>query len=228
MTRALHQRNQGVQALYAGHRWAICLVGLSFLIRARLVRDDHAFQHALRHDYWRGRYHLDAGDDTFLTRWLQARGGGSAAGATPIAVQATPATVVARTVKRTRAMVPQMLRWERSSIQSFLRSLWEVPPLWRRPYVARKTLERLFRPVLTWVHLWAWLSGFRAWPWCTAALLLCYVWLAVPSHVAFYRKYPWMVRYWWAGVLVDFCYVVQEPWCWLTLHDTTWKRGETW
>lgn len=123
-----------------------------------------------------------------------------------------------------------MLRWERSSIQSFLRTLTgQVPQIWTRSdslYVARKTLERVLRPLLTAMHLWAWASAAVRFPALAALLLAVYISLALPGHVAFYGRYPWMVRYWWAGVLVDFAYVVQDPICWATLSDVTWKRGE--
>lgn len=49
MTRGMYNRNPGVKALWAGQKWCICLVGLSFLIRADIVRDAE-FQHAFLND----------------------------------------------------------------------------------------------------------------------------------------------------------------------------------
>lgn len=38
-TRGVDGRNAGVKAVWAGQKWSICLVGLSFLIRADVVKD---------------------------------------------------------------------------------------------------------------------------------------------------------------------------------------------
>lgn len=79
---------------------------------------------------------------------------------------------------------------------------------------------------MTWIHIAAWAGSARTWPRFTLLLLMYYVWLAVPGYRAFFREYPWMKKYWWAAVLVDHFYVLQEPWAWLTLDDTTWLRAE--
>lgn len=50
-----------------------------------------------------------------------------------------------------------------------------------------------------------------------------YIVQSVPSYMAFFAKYPYMRRYWWAVVAQDFFYIVQDYYCWLTLRITSWE-----
>jgi len=117
-----------------------------------------------------------------------------------------------------------MFRWERSTIQSHIRTVVEVPQIYDSVYVARKTWGRLFRPVLTTIHILAWIfalsSGGRVF-----ALLLAawYVFESHPGYEAFFAQHPYMARYWWAAVGQDFFYIIQDYVCWATLGDTSWE-----
>ncbi|CAJ2512360.1 Uu.00g053750.m01.CDS01 [Anthostomella pinea] len=46
-------------------------------------------------------------------------------------VQITPETEILRTVKPDSSFLTQLVRWERSTIQSFLRTLWKLPQIYR-------------------------------------------------------------------------------------------------
>ncbi|KID68852.1 polysaccharide synthase, partial [Metarhizium hybridum] len=217
MTRALWRRNSALAAVYAVAGWCWVLAGSTVLFRGEILRDAR-FLHGLTNDYWLGRFKLDTGDDTFSSRWLQQHDWN-------IAIQAMPETRVSRTtVKSGRAFFDQAFRWERSTIQSFLRTLRDVPQIWRSPYVARKTIERVLRPVLTAVHILAWIVSFSTYPRLASLLLVYYLWDAVLSYAAFLKEYPYMWRQLGAVVLMDHFYIVQDVWSWLTLDNTSWHR----
>ncbi|KJK94629.1 hypothetical protein H633G_01563 [Metarhizium anisopliae BRIP 53284] len=221
MTRALWRRNSGLAAVYAVAGWCWVLAGSTVLFRGEILRDAR-FLHGLTNDYWLRRFKLDTGDDTFSSRWLQQHDWN-------IAIQAMPETRVSRTtVKSGRAFFDQAFRWERSTIQSFLRTLRDVPQIWKSPYVARKTIERVLRPVLTAVHILAWIVSFSTYPRLAESrrslLLVYYLWDAVLSYAAFLKEYPYMWRQLGAVVLMDHFYIVQDVWSWLTLDNTSWHR----
>lgn len=52
-------------------------------------------------------------------------------------------------------------------------------------------------------------------------LLLYYVWDSSLSYGAFLGRYPYMRRHLWAAVLIDYFYVIQDVWSWLTLNDVS-------
>jgi cellulose synthase/poly-beta-1,6-N-acetylglucosamine synthase-like glycosyltransferase len=157
MTRALWRRNSSLAAVYAASEWCWVLAGSTVVFRGEILRDMQ-FLHDLTNDYWLGRYKLDTGDDTFISRWLQQHDW-------KIAIQCMPETEVSRTTVKTGwAFFEQAFRWERSTIQSYLRTLRDVPQIWKKPYVARKTIERLLRPLITAVHMMAWVCSFQTYP----------------------------------------------------------------
>lgn len=132
-TRALHGRFRTTKGdAFVAHRWRWTVCGASYLIRADIVQDSE-FIDAFLHDVWHGPFghtRLDTGDDTFTSRWVTAQG-------YVHVPQAMPETDVTRVPKRSvRALAMQLVRWERSTIQSMLRCTWETPGcggmcLWR-------------------------------------------------------------------------------------------------
>ncbi|RYP71121.1 hypothetical protein DL771_005055 [Monosporascus sp. 5C6A] len=214
--RTAFRRNPGLKAAYAAARWCWVLAGPAALYRAEILRDE-CFLDVYTHDYWLGRYKLEVGEDTFVSHWLQRHGW-------IIAIQALPETEVTRTVRATSVFVTQMFRWERSTVQSFLRTLREVPQIWKSPlFAGRKTIERVLRPILTIIHILAWIIPLRTYPVFTVLLLLHYIWKTVPSYAEFMGQHSYMWRQLWALVLVGYVYIVQDIWCWATLHNTSWE-----
>ncbi|KAK8041017.1 hypothetical protein PG994_014024 [Apiospora phragmitis] len=181
--RMAYKRNPTQKIPYAKSRWCFILAGTSCLVRAEIVRDPQYIT-AFLNDFWRGRHRLDVGDDTFTSRWLQRR-------AWTIAVQDTPAATVLRTSRvETRAYFRQIMRWECSTVQHFVRTLREVPQVWRDGFVAQKTLERVLRPVLSTVHIGGWVGTMLCWPRFALLLLAYYVLESFSSFDAFFREYP--------------------------------------
>lgn len=93
-------------------------------------------------------------------------------------------------------------------------------------YIARKTIERLFKAPLTIAHFIAWVASFYRFPITTTCLLIYYIYKLIPGYRKFFADNPEMKKYWWAAVVVDFSHIFIGPWAWLTLSDTTWERGE--
>ncbi|KAK8036448.1 glycosyltransferase family 2 protein [Apiospora marii] len=214
--RMAYNRNPTQKIPYAKSRWCFILAGTTCLIRPEIVQDP-TYVDAFLNDFWRGQHRLDVGDDTFTSRWLQRHGW-------TIAIQDTPSTTVLRTSRvETRAYFRQIMRWERSSVQHFLRTLMEVPQIWQDGYVARKTLERVFRPVLSTVHIAAWVVTALYWPRFALFLGGYYVLESLSSFEAFFRKYPYMLKYWYAAVAADYIYILQDYWAWATLNNTSWE-----
>lgn len=108
--------------MHTAAKWCWILTGCTGVYRARILKDP-SFVECFLNESWNG-VRLEIGDDTFITRWFLKHDW-------IIATQATEETRVWRTVKETRALVPQMLRWERSSIISFLHFVFDVPQTYR-------------------------------------------------------------------------------------------------
>ncbi|CAJ2505696.1 Uu.00g130900.m01.CDS01 [Anthostomella pinea] len=212
-TRLAWKRKPTYKNMFAITGWCWILAGTTTFYRSAILKDAE-FQHAHLNDYWFG-HKLNASDDTFISRWLQINNW-------KLAVQIMPQTEILRTVKRDSSFLTQLARWERSTIQSFLRSLWEVPQIYRQWYVLYKTLERLTRPVFTAIHVAAWFLSFYYTPRLTTMLLLWYICSVAPSYAEFLGEYPWMCRHLWALVLTDYYYAVYDWYTWGTLNNTQW------
>ncbi|KAF8855410.1 hypothetical protein BDZ45DRAFT_595553, partial [Acephala macrosclerotiorum] len=204
-------------SMHVAAKWMWICGGCTALYRATILQDPK-FLNAYTNDYWLGRK-LDCGEDTFVSRWLLKNNW-------VIATQWSKETTAWRTVKRSPAFINQMLRWERSTIQSFIRTTYEVPRVWKNFFVARKTIERILKAPFAILHIVAWWYSLKAHPVKTLLLLAWYMKSIFPGYWTFFNEYPYMTRHWWAAVLVDLSYVVIGPWAWLTLWDTTWERGE--
>ncbi|KAN0099403.1 glycosyltransferase family 2 protein [Hyaloscypha variabilis] len=217
-TRTAWNRNFQLKASYAAARWCWVLSGGMGVFRAIILKDP-MFILSYTNDTWLGK-NMEAGEDTFVSRWLQSHGW-------TIAIQALPETEVRRTVKASPDFLKQMFRWERSTIRTHIRTVLDVPQIYKSFFVARKTFGRLLRPVLTTCHLLAWvftfLSGGRT---CVFALLLVawYILESYPSYRNFFAEYPYMRRYWWAAAGQDFFYLIQDYVCWMTLNDIRWEE----
>ncbi|KAH9907257.1 nucleotide-diphospho-sugar transferase [Xylariomycetidae sp. FL2044] len=123
-TRVADNRNPGMRAMYGAAQWLWIMAGATVFFRAEILQD-YRFLKAYNNDYWLGLYKLDVGDDTFMSRWVQSKGW-------RIAFQDLGVrTTVLRTAKQDSAFATQMFRWERSTIQSFLRVVVEVPQIWK-------------------------------------------------------------------------------------------------
>lgn len=152
----------------AGGGVAVLATGTA-LYRASIIRDDKACMDGLCNDFWPPPswlfpfirpVKLDSGDDTFLSRWIQQRG-------FDVVIQGVDEAGCFHPVKTDRHFAGQLLRWERSTVQTFVRSMegpYGSELRQTRPFLWRKMAERLMRPWLTIMALWAWQDLLRHHP----------------------------------------------------------------
>lgn len=90
------------------------------------------------------------------------------------------------------------------------------------PYTGRKLVERLLTPVITWIHIWAWVESFRKSPLVAGILLLWYIWEWTKSYGSLVRKYPFCGKKIWGAILFDHCYPILDIYCWCTMDHEGW------
>ncbi|KAF6822906.1 N-acetylglucosaminyltransferase [Colletotrichum plurivorum] len=221
--RSLDNQNKIQAVRFAADRGCFCLVGRTLLTRAEIAKDPR-FLHAITHEYWRGK-HLNTGDDVFVTRWLQTEGW-------DLSIQNCPEAELTTHVMQDAKLLRQLVRWQRNSIQSFLRTLVDKPGIvkvWQKhPYMTRKLIERLLRPVIAWIHIFAFIEGFRQNSMIAYFCFFWYVWEMFSSYSAFVERYPWAYANIWAAVLLDNCHPILDPYAWFTLGTEAWgTRNES-
>lgn len=119
-----------------------CLSGRTAAYRTVILKDPE-FLHGFTHDYWLGKYHLNSGDDKFLTRWMVTHGWSTY-------VQCCKEAELLSTMKPNWRFLKQVLRWTRNTWRSDLRSLFMERQIWTsHPYVAY-TMARAFSPCSRW------------------------------------------------------------------------------
>lgn len=217
-------RRPAAEGMYALTKFRWVLPGGTIMGRASIWRDPE-FQHGFMNDIWHkpfgGTVRLDSGDDTFISRWTAAHG-------YVCASQTMPETLITRVPKSNGLpWFKQMVRWERSTLQSFSRALWETPQVWENPYILRKTLERLSLFPLAAINVWAWIVCLWHYPLPTLILLGYYILRIVRGLQAFYRECPNLPRkYWWAALLADYTCMLLQPYVWWNLGVEEWHMGE--
>lgn len=101
-----------------------CLSGRTAAYRASILKDK-SFLQSFTNDMWRGKYRLDSGDDTFITRWLYSQGWG-------VQIQTSPMANIETTVLDSADFIKQQLRWTRNSRRSSIRCLFGIRNFWRQ------------------------------------------------------------------------------------------------
>jgi cellulose synthase/poly-beta-1,6-N-acetylglucosamine synthase-like glycosyltransferase len=137
-----------------------CLTGRTIFVRAEILKNE-AFYYDFAHEYWCGN-NLNAGDDVFITRWVQHIMGWE------IAVQDCPEATVTTTIKRDFGFAKQMIRWQRSTLIMLITHLF-FEPGYRKlrrtyPYMARKMVERLMRPYSNLLYFCAFVVTMNYYP----------------------------------------------------------------
>lgn len=106
-----------------------CLSGRTAAYRTVILKDPE-FIHGFTHDYWLDRYHLNSGDDKFLTRWMVSHGWSTY-------IQCCKEAELLSTMKPNWRFLKQVLRWTRNTWRSDMRSLFTERYIWTaHPYVA--------------------------------------------------------------------------------------------
>jgi len=117
-----------------------CLSGRTAAYRTIILKDP-AFLHGFTHDFWRGKYHLNSGDDKFLTRWMVSHGWRTY-------VQCCKEAELQSTMKPDWRFLKQVLRWTRNTWRSDLRSMFVERHIWtRHPYVAYTMVDKCLKCV---------------------------------------------------------------------------------
>ena len=89
-----------------------CLSGRTAAYRTLILKDP-AFIDGFTNDYWRGKYHLNSGDDKFLTRWMVSHGWKTY-------VQCCKGAELQSTMKPDWRFLKQVLRWTRNTWRRLL------------------------------------------------------------------------------------------------------------
>ena len=106
-----------------------CLSGRTAAYRTVILKDPE-FIHGFTHDYWLDKYHLNSGDDKFLTRWMVSHGWSTY-------IQCCKEAELLSTMKPNWRFLKQVLRWTRNTWRSDMRSLFTERYIWTaHPYVA--------------------------------------------------------------------------------------------
>ena len=142
-----HSKYNAIRMGADGGVW--CLVGRTVLVRADILQNIEFYDEFVN-EVWFGKK-LNTGDDVTVTRWIQHVAGWR------VAIQDVPEAVVTTTVKRDSGFAKQMIRWQRSTLMMLITHLFREPGFRRlyrtHPYMARKMVERLVRPVLNYGYI---------------------------------------------------------------------------
>jgi len=117
-----------------------CLSGRTAAYRTVILKDPD-FLHGFTNDFWLGKYHLNSGDDKFLTRWMVSHGWNTY-------VQVHKDAELLSTMKPNWRFLKQVLRWTRNTWRSDFRSIFTERYVWtRHPYVAYTMVDKFINPL---------------------------------------------------------------------------------
>jgi len=117
-----------------------CLSGRTAAYRTVILKDPD-FLHGFTNDLWLGKYHLNSGDDKFLTRWMVSHGWNTY-------VQVCKEAELLSTMKPNWRFLKQVLRWTRNTWRSDFRSIFTERYIWtKHPYVAYTMIDKFINPL---------------------------------------------------------------------------------
>jgi len=117
-----------------------CLSGRTAAYRTVILKDPD-FLHGFTNDLWLGKYHLNSGDDKFLTRWMVSHGWNTY-------VQVCKEAELLSTMKPNWRFLKQVLRWTRNTWRSDFRSIFTERYVWtKHPYVAYTMIDKFINPL---------------------------------------------------------------------------------
>ncbi|KAG9043864.1 hypothetical protein FS837_009046 [Tulasnella sp. UAMH 9824] len=201
-----------------------CLSGRTAAYRTIILKAPE-FIHGFTNDLWLNKYHLNSGDDKFLTRWMVSHGWSTY-------IQCCHDSELLSTMKPNWRFLLQVLRWTRNTWRSDLRSLFMERYVWTsHPYCAYTMVDKLFNPftllvgpvLVTYLcvkaakgdyHLAVWkiILSYMAWLTVTRTLkLLPHLWkrpqdiIHVPAFIAF-----------------GYYFAIMKLYALFTLHEVGW------
>lgn len=100
-----------------------CMSGRTVAYRTKILQDP-AFMYGFTHEeWWWGKYHLNADDDNFITRWMVSHGWETY-------MQYHPEAEVKTTLEDNVKFLKQCARWSRSNWRSNLTSMFHEKDIW--------------------------------------------------------------------------------------------------
>ncbi|WVN90842.1 uncharacterized protein L203_106085 [Cryptococcus depauperatus CBS 7841] len=205
-----------------------CLSGRTAAYRTIILKDPD-FLHGFTNDFWLGKYHLNSGDDKFLTRWMVSHGWNTY-------VQVCKEAELLSTMKPNWRFLKQVLRWTRNTWRSDFRSVFTERHVWtKHPYVAYTMIDKFINPLTLLVgpclviylivkstknvadggyHLPAWdiVVSYIVWLMCTRTFkVLPHLWNN-PSHVIYVPAF----------ILFGYYFAIMKLYALFTLHETGW------
>ncbi|KAG8883073.1 hypothetical protein FRB98_003339 [Tulasnella sp. 332] len=201
-----------------------CLSGRTAAYRTIILKDPD-FIHGFTNDFWLGKYHLNSGDDKFLTRWMVAHGWNTY-------IQCCNEAELLSTMKPNWRFLLQVLRWTRNTWRSDLRSLFMERYVWTsHPYCAYTMVDKLFNPFTLLVgpclvaylavqsakglyHLPVWniVVSYLIWLMCTRTVkLLPHLW-GRPQDIIHVPAF----------ILFGYYFAIMKMYALFTLHEVGW------
>lgn len=123
VNRRLARRNQSQASMNYLDRGMTCLSGRTAAYLSDILQSP-TFLQSFTRDFWPGIYLLDAGDNTFCTRWLISKGW-------QIQIHTASEAEIYTVVLASSLFLTQVLRWARNSKGSSVRCLLGIPEIWR-------------------------------------------------------------------------------------------------
>ncbi|KAK9793293.1 putative N-acetylglucosaminyltransferase [Seiridium cardinale] len=138
---------------YAADGGLICLIGRAVALRADLIQNEEFYKYFLN-EPWIATSNVHSGDDTTITRWVQARSRTS--------YQSAPEAMITTLTKNTyQDWIGQCQRWLRIRYMHFIKMLWGPPRLWiriaRQPYTTFHLIHTLTSVPLGVLYFVSWL-----------------------------------------------------------------------
>jgi len=118
---------------YFNHGQVLNLSGRTVAYRTSILNNDEFF-YVLLNDYWRGRFRITTGDDSFITSWIVNRGWET------VFLKQRDAVILTN-VNDNWTYLRQVLRWSRDTARHYLRDLGSALKTGRRRLYIRSFLN---------------------------------------------------------------------------------------
>ena len=197
-----------------------CLSGRTAIYRTSILRSS-VFQYEFTHEYWNSKYHLNSGDDKFLTRWMQNNGWKTF-------IQTSRHTELLSTFKNDWTFLKQLLRWTRNSWRSDIKSLIFNRTIWKRhPWTAFTMFDKFFNPITVFfgpasvAYIIAFSSIFPVWVYLVSYLVYLLA-TRLLKYTPHFITRPQDIVHLPALLLFNFYFALLKTYCLFTLHVTAW------
>lgn len=205
-----------------------CLSGRTVAYRTKILQDP-VFAHGFTNeDWWWGRYHLNADDDNFITRWMVSHGWETY-------IQYHPEAEIQTTLEDNVKFLKQCARWSRSNWRSNLKSMFRDKDIWyRQPWSTYAVhLTTLSPPALLGDMILVFLcnKATESWDYDSHVLAMraLFMWMFVSKFIKLlghYIRYPVDVLLLPVSILFGYFHGVIKMYAAVTLNVTAWGSRE--